>query len=490
MQYAIGYDIGSSAVKAALVRLEDGRTIAVARHPQAEMAIEAPMKGWAEQDPEVWWQSLCNATHRLLRDTGVDPKDIQSIGLAYQMHGLVLLDTEFRVLRSAIIWCDSRAVEIGNTAMEALGPDYCLNHLLNSPGNFTASRLKWVRDNEPKVYEQAAHVMLPGDYVAFRMTGEVSTTIPGLSEGIMWDFARHELALRLFDQLQLDQELIPALVPTFGDQGSLSPKAAGDTGLRAGTPLRYRAGDQPNNAFSLGVLDPGAVAATGGTSGVVYGIVDHASSDPLSRVNGFAHVNHTKNDPRIGLLLCINGAGIQYAWIRQLTGGMLEYAAMEALADSVPVGSDGIRVLPFGNGAERMLQNATPGAHILHVDFNRHGPPQVIRAVLEGIAFSFVYGFEIFKSLGLQPKVIRVGNDNLFRSRIFGETVATLLDIPIEMYDTTGAVGAAIGSFVEQPDHVNKFLSLEGTYQQAPERSRFDTAYAAWCSELESMLNI
>ncbi len=443
--YLIGYDIGSSTIKVALVDADTRATLGVVHYPdQQEMDILSRQSGWAEQQPEVWWQDLCVATKRLLTQTGVSPAAIKGIGISYQMHGLVLLDKEQQVLRPAIIWCDSRAVAIGQTAIQEMGAAFCMENLLNSPGNFTASKLKWVKDNEPEIYNRIHKILLPGDFIAMRLTGEAATTITGLSEGIFWNFKERRIAHEVLDYYELDGSMLARIVPTFSIQGAVTKEAAEMTGLAMGTTVTYRAGDQPNNALTLNVLKPGEVAATSGTSGVVYGIVDKLLHDPRSRVNGFAHVNYERNFDRIGMLLCLNGAGIQYSWLKHQVGlSGRSYGDMSRMASTVPVGSDGLCVLPFGNGSERMLEDRELDAQISGLQFNRHTRAHLFRAALEGVAFSFVYGINILKEMGLGVDVIRVGNDNMFQSRIFSMTIATLLGNHIEVVETTGAVGAA-----------------------------------------------
>ncbi|MBK6931773.1 MAG: carbohydrate kinase [Saprospirales bacterium] len=492
--YLLGFDIGSSSVKAALVNARTGRTAGIVHSPQTEMEMDAPAPGWAEQHPDTWWANCCRASRQLLAETGIAPAEVGAIGISYQMHGLVLTDQLGNVLRPAIIWCDSRAVSIGEAAFQGLGTDYCLQHLLNSPGNFTASKLKWVLDHEPAIYHQSRYMMLPGDYIAFRMTGEVLTTVSGLSEGILWDFKNHEIARKLLDHYGLDPALIPPLTPAFGNQGCLNGIAAEALGLRPGIPVAYRAGDQPNNALSLNVLNPGEVAATGGTSGVVYGILDRLACDPLHRVNSFAHVNHLPGAPRIGVLLCINGAGSQYRWMRkQLAQDGQTYREMELLAATVAVGAGGLCILPFGNGAERMLGNRQTGAQIANLDFNRHTRPHIYRAALEGVAFSFVYGMEILRSLGLQLSVIRVGNDNLFQSGIFAQTIAELLQCQIQMLQTTGAAGAAIGAgagigvCANATDGTNALQTVH-TYEPHSTNAAYTAAYDRWSALLHQTL--
>lgn len=492
--YLLGYDLGSSSVKASLVDSNTSQTIASAKYPESEMEILSKEESWAEQEPEQWWKNIIAVTQKLLTDSNVDPADIKSIGIAYQMHGLVVVDKEQNVLRPAIIWCDSRAIEIGNNAFANIGEEKCLAHHLNSPGNFTASKLKWIKENEAELYSKIHKIMLPGDFIAMKMSNEINTTITGLSEGIFWDFQNESISDIILDEYGIDKNLIPDIVDCFSIQSKLSSEASNILGLTAGTPICYRAGDQPNNALSLGVFKPNELAATGGTSGVVYGVIDQAKYDLESRVNGFAHVNHTPENPHIGLLLCINGAGIQYSWAKhQLGNSDLSYFDLEKMASEVAIGSDGLRIIPFGNGAERILCNLSIGAQVNNLQFNRHEQKHFYRASLEGVAFSFMYGFDIMKKLGLDPSVIKVGNDNLFQSSIFSTTVASLLNVDIEVYDTTGATGAAKASGIAIGEYSNieeafAGLKKETVFHPAKDIEAYHNAYEIWSSDLKSLV--
>lgn len=491
--YYLGLDIGSSSIKAALVEISTGKSIGVVQEPETEMGMLALKNGWAEQKPDDWWKHVCAAILRLKSKFKISRAQIQGIGISYQMHGLVLVDKEGKPLRKSIIWCDSRAVEIGNRAFSDLGEEKCNAHLLNSPANFTASKLKWVKDNEPEVFERVHKFMLPGDYIAFKFTDVINTTISGLSEGIFWDFKNDDLADFLLNHYGIKKTMVPDIVETFGLQSVVNEKGEQESGIAAGTPIFYRAGDQPNNALSLNVFKPGEVAGTGGTSGVVYAVTDSLSVKESSRVNNFAHVNYRKGTaPRIGKLLCINGAGIQYRWLLNNLG-MESYEEMNALASEIPIGSDGVCMLPFGNGAERMLNNKEVGARILNINLNNHNKSHMCRAALEGIAFSFVYGMEILKSDGIKINVMRVGNDNLFRSGIFANTIATLMETKIELYNTTGAIGAAraaglhdgdfdkFGSYIMDNDHVMTFIPFK-------DKESYAKAYQKWKKELELII--
>jgi len=454
--------------------------------PQTEAPISAPKNGWAEQNPADWWAYLKTALQAAMRNAHVDAHDIRAIGITYQMHGLVLVDKQLQVLRPSIIWCDSRAVPYGNRAFETLGDSYCLQHLLNTPGNFTAAKLAWVRENEPEVFDHVYHFMLPGDYIAMRMTGEVRTTVPGLSEGIFWDFRENRVSERLLECLGIPKEMIPDTVPTFGEQGMLTAEAAAELGLVPNIPVCYRAGDQPNNALSLNVLDPGEVAATAGTSGVVYGISDQVCTDPRSRINIFAHVNYTTSQPRLGVMHCTNGVGIQNAWMKRMIAPEKSYEQFDEMAAQAPIGSDGVSILPFGNGAERILENRQIGSSIHGINFNIHNANTLARAAQEGVAFSFKYGMDIMQATGMDTKIIRAGHANMFLSPVFRTTLATVADAVIELYDTNGSVGAALGAalgcgYYATPNEAFKSLrKINVVEPDVKNKAAYVEAYERW----------
>ncbi len=491
--YYLGFDLGSSSIKAAIVNATTGKEIAIVKEPENEMSIISPKPDWAEQNPDQWWEYVCKASKRVIEKSKIDASKIAGIGISYQMHGLVVVDKEGKCLRNAIIWCDSRAVETGNKAFQEIGEEKCMRHLLNTPGNFTASKLKWVRDNEPGLFQKIDKYMLPGDYMAYKLTGDICTTKNGLSEGILWDYKDDKIADWLLEYYGIDPCLTPAIVENFTRQGQVTKQASKETGIPAGAPLLYRAGDQPNNALSLNVFNHGEVAATAGTSGVVYAVTNHLKSEEPSRINNFAHVNFSKQQKTVGKLLCINGCGIMYKWLRENLG-IADYTEMNAKAEGIPVGADGVVVLPFGNGAERMLNSKNPGAHFLNLNLNRHNNSHLCRAALEGIAFSFVYGMEISTNDNTDIQVIRAGNDNLFRSDVFAQTITTLTGFEIEIYNTTGAVGAAracslingdfdkFGEIIIKNDYIM-------TYKPLTNKEPYIKAYNNWKNELESILH-
>lgn len=448
-KYLLGYDLGSSSVKASIMDADTGQTVASAQSPAEEMTMLAVHPGWAEQDPELWWDHAQKSLAACMMKAGIKGEEVAAIGISYQMHGLVCVDKQLNVLRPSIIWCDSRAVETGKRAFEDLGHDFSLQHLLNSPGNFTASKLKWVKDNEPAIFEKIYKVMLPGDYLAMKLTGDVVTTASGLSEGMFWDYTSESPSVDLLKLYGIPAEMLPPRVATFSVQGKISREAGALLSLKEGTPIGYRAGDQPNNAFSLNVLNPGETAATAGTSGVIYSVTDKNAYDPKSRVNTFIHVNDKKPAKSNGVLLCINGTGILNSWLRKQANGNgtpYDYDKINALAAEAPVGSDGLAILPFGNGAERVLEDKEINASFHGLNFNRHGQAHVFRAAQEGIVFALKYGFDVLQGMGLKTEVIRAGNANMFLSPLFREAFVNTIGARLELYDTDGAKGAAIGA--------------------------------------------
>lgn len=486
-EYLLGFDVGSSSVKASLVDSVSGKCVATAFYPEHEAPIIAYKLGWAEQDPQMWWENAKLSLKKIMADSGVTREEIVAIGISYQMHGLVCVDKELNVLRPSIIWCDSRAVPYGEKAFADLGQDKCLSHLLNSPGNFTAAKLAWVKDCEPELYDKIFKVMLPGDYLAMRLSGTVNTTVSGLSEGMFWDFKNNKVADFLMDYYGFDSSLIPDVVPTFSVQSVVSEEAANELGLKPGTPISYRAGDQPNNALSLNVFNPGEIASTAGTSGVVYGVLGDVNYDNKSRVNTFAHVNHTAEQARLGVLLCINGTGILNAWIRRnVAPEGIGYAEMNDLAADIPIGSDGVCVIPFGNGAERVLENKEMGCSISGINFNKHGKAHIVRAAQEGIVFSFCYGMEIMQQMGMNINKIHAGKANMFLSPLFRDTLAGVSGATIELYDTDGSVGAAKGAGIGASiynDNNEAFATLEKLQVIEPDVKRaeeYRSAYMHW----------
>ncbi|ACU08187.1 Xylulose kinase [Flavobacteriaceae bacterium 3519-10] len=489
--YLLGYDIGSSSVKVSLIEASSGKIMATDFSPKKEMKIIATKPGWAEQNPADWWTNLKLAHESVMHHSSIDAEDVKAIGITWQMHGLILVDKDQNVLRPSIIWCDSRAVSYGEKAFETIGQEKCLSHLLNSPGNFTASKLAWVKENEPELFSKIDKIMLPGDYIAMKLSGEIGMTVEGLSEGIFWDFKNNCISKDVLDHYGIPESFFPEIIPTFGIQARVSREAAAELGLKEGTPISYRAGDQPNNALSLNVFNPGEIASTAGTSGVVYGVLDQLDYDQFSRVNTFAHVNHTAELTRLGVLLCINGTGSLNSWLKHnFATSLSTYGDMNELASLSPVGSKGLSIIPFGNGAERVLENSEVNCSIHGINFNIHSKGDILRAAQEGIVYSYEYGMDIMRNMKMKIEVIRAGNANMFLSSIFRQSLATVSNVVIELYDTDGSVGAAraagmgIGFYADSGE---AFASLEKIAVIEPEmekREQYLESYHRWKSHL------
>ncbi|MFC2530569.1 xylulokinase [Segatella oris] len=485
-RYLLGFDVGSSSVKASLVDVESGEIASSAFYPEKEAPIMAVKAGWAEQDPQMWWENAKLSLKKVMNETGAKGEDILAIGISYQMHGLVCVDKAHKVLRPSIIWCDSRAVPYGERAFRNLGAELCLGHLLNSPGNFTAAKLAWVKENEPALFDRIDKIMLPGDYIAMKLSGEVKTTISGLSEGMLWDFKTKKPAKFLLDYFGFDENMLADIVPTFAIQSVVSKEAAVELGLKEGTPISYRAGDQPNNAVSLNVFNPGEIASTAGTSGVVYGVLGDVNYDTKSRVNTFAHANYTTELDRLGVLLCINGTGILNAWVHRNITPNMGYAEMNDMAAGVPIGSEGVKIIPFGNGAERVLENREVGCSVHGLNFNNHNQAHLVRAAQEGIVFSFCYGMEIMQNMGMELNKIHAGRANMFLSPLFRDTLAGVSGATIELYETDGSVGAAKGAGIGAgiyKDNNEAFATLKKLAVIEPDEKKRDeylNAYAEW----------
>ncbi len=495
--YLLGIDIGTSFIKLSLVDAATQKNIVTVQYPDTENAIISKQTGWAEQSPNAWWEQVQKGALQLHAaatkvNASYDSKAIAAIGIAYQMHGLVLVDKNQNVLRDSIIWCDSRAVDYGNKAFDTIGHEKCLAHLLNSPGNFTAAKLAWVKENEPAIYHQIHKIMLPGDFISMKLTGEITTTISALSEGIFWDFKNKEISKSVLDHFGFDASFFPAIQDVFSHHGILQVTVANALQLKAGIPLTYKAGDQPNNALSLNVLSPGEVAATAGTSGVIYGVGDTLSYDQQSRVNSFAHVNHTSDSNRIGMLLCINGTGILNSWVKKMVGVNYDYNQMNQAASTIEAGSEGLKIFPFGNGAERIFNNKILGAQFSGIDLNKHSAAHIFNAAQEGIAFAFRYGLDIMRENNLQPNIIRVGHANLFLSKVFTNAFVNATGVPVALYHADGSVGAALGAGIGSGIYKNAkeaFSDFKPIQIIEPTKTKqYDALYVDWKAQLKNYI--
>ena len=488
--YFLGIDLGSSSIKLSVLDADAGNIIAAVTLPETEMDMDAPHFGWAEQSPELWWKYVKEGLAQLKTVYQINLKEIYGIGIAYQMHGLVLTDENLTPLRPSIIWCDSRAVAIGNQAFDRIGKENSQKQILGSPGNFTASKLKWVKENEPEIYAKARYMMLPGDFIAAKLSGIAQTTASGLSEAALWNFPKGEIASEVLEKMELSRDLIPEIVPSFGRQAQINGAIATELGLNPEAVICYRAGDQPNNALSLNVLNPGEIATTAGTSAVIYAVTDKDMYDEQGRVNTFLHVNNSDDEKRNGILGIINGSGILYQWLRKTISlgrkELLSYDLLNEEAAKVNPGSERLRFYPFGNGAERIFNNKGVNSGIENLNFNIHQPAHLIRSACEGIVFAMNYGFDVIKTMGTSGDVVRAGKGNLFLSPVFREIFCNTTGAKLQLYETSGAEGAARGAAYGYGFYKNleeAFGNLEVLESLEPQQSlktQYQDIYEQW----------
>ena len=489
-----GIDLGTSAIKFSVVDAANQKLIFTCSFPDIENEIYSPELGFAEQDPEHWWYCVKQAIIIGNSSGKYNPKDISAIGISYQMHGLVVLNAENKVLRNSIIWCDSRATGIGEKAFNDIGNQNCQSNLLNSPGNFTASKLAWVKQNQPHIYDQIDKVLLPGDYISGCLCHSYTTSSSALSEGIFWDFNQHGLSNDILTYFGFSKDLFPKIKPVFSSHGQIDKQIAHELGLNDQVEVTYKAGDQPNNAFSLGVLEPGEIATTAGTSGVMYGVSASLKFDPQNRVNSFAHVNHTNESIRIGVLMCINGTGILNRWLKQNFFSNLSYPEMNALGAKSPIGSNGLICNPFGNGSERIFNNKTIGGSWHNLDFNRHSNADMIRSSQEGIAFAMVYGLELLETTGIKPTHLKAGLANMYLSDIFSNAIVNASHVGLELMESDGAYGAALGAgvglgYYHTPNEaVNKIKRIKEVHPSKDTNDQTQEAYALWKENLHKLI--
>jgi len=468
----LGIDIGTSSIKVSVLDAKTSATLATAQYPEdTETAVIALQHGWAEQSPDMWWHHVQLAIKKANASGKYQAADISAIGIAYQMHGLVVVDKNQEVLRDSIIWCDSRAVEIGEKAFQAIGEKKALAHLLNSPGNFTASKLAWVKANEPSIYNRIDKIMLPGDFIAMKLTGVVSSSISSLSEGIFWDFKNNSLSADVLQQYGIDESILPKINPVFSVHGELKKEIAQELSLKPGIPVTYKAGDQPNNALSLNVLEPGEVAATAGTSGVIYGVSDALTYDPQSRVNTFAHVNYSGDKIRTGVLLCINGTGILNRWVKNNFANAISYAQMNAEAATVPVGSNprSLAIDPTGSFAyvPNQFDNTVP---VISTATNT-----VVATVGVGpgpLAIAFAVSDPLQSLLGQIQALIDAGTLTENQGDVLLNKIAHAIG-SLDNSQTNAACGQ-LDSFINQ---INAFIN-NGSLTQAQGQTLIDAANA------------
>jgi xylulokinase len=433
----LGLDVGTGGSRALIIG-EDGALIASATSEHAPFASPGP--AWAEQDPDDWWRASQEATRAALAAAGLPGSSIRAIGLSGQMHGAVLLDERDRVVRPAIIWCDQR------TAAECAWLDRMVGRarlieLTGNPAltNFTITKLLWVRQHEPERWARVRHVLLPKDYVRFRLSGERAIDVADASGTLMLDVAARRWSAPVLEAAGIPRELLPALFESPDVCAHVSPDAAAATGLAAGTPIVAGAGDQAAGAVGMGITRPGAVSATIGTSGVVFAATDRPAADPAGRLHTFCHAV----PGRWHVMGVTQAAGLSLRWMRELLGAS-SYDDLTHEAAQVPAGSDGVTWAPYLMGERTPHLDPDVRAALVGLSAAQ-GRGHVVRAVLEGVAFSLCDTFAIFAEMSIPVDRIRAGGGGA-RSALWRRIQAAAYGREVETVavDEGAAYGAAL----------------------------------------------
>jgi xylulokinase len=436
MAYMMGIDVGTSGTRAVIVR-PDGHVAGAATGDHEPMRMAKP--GWAEQSPENWWQATIIAVRAALAEAGLKGADITAIGLSGQMHGVILLDKDCAVLRPALIWCDQRSQTQCDWITSRVGAERLIQ-LVSNPAltGWSAPKLLWIRDNEPAIYERAAHCLLPKDFVRFRLTGEFATDVSDASGTLLFDVTHRCWSAEMLAALEIDPSLFPRAYESPEITGEITAEVAKLTGLAAGTPVVGGGGDQAASAIGNGIVEPGLTSATLGTSGVIFAYTEEPKLDPGGRIHTFCHAVPGKWH----VMGVTQGAGLSLRWFRENFGaseawlarqiGLDTYDLIIKEAEQAPPGSLGLLWLPY------LMGERTP-----HLDAQARGMwfgltaahtrAHVIRSILEGVAFSLRDSLEIFKELGIPVEQIRASGGGSrspvwrqIQADIYGKELVTL----------------------------------------------------------------
>jgi xylulokinase len=440
--YFLGIDIGTGGTRA-LVIDESGKVISSSAEEHRPFA--SPHIGWAEQDPADWWRACGLATRKVLTQSGICSEQIACVGFSGQMHGAVLLDSQGQVVRPALIWCDVRTQKQADELTATIGAER-LRQLTCNPAlpNFTLTKCLWVRENEPENWGRVRSLMLPKDYVRYRLTGERATDLADASGTLLLDVAHRRWSQEILDFVQMDSALLPALYESPEICGRVSEAGAAATGLLSGTPVVAGAGDQAAGAIGIGVVSPGAVSATIGTSGVVLAATNLPALDPEGRVHSFCHGLAN----RWLVMGVTQAAGLSLRWFRDqfgaINGHTDSYEDLTRMAAKVPAGSDGLLWAPYLMGERTPYLDATARGMLVGLTAS-HTRAHVVRAILEGVAFSLRDTFTIFDQIDVPVKSIRLGGGGA-RSALWRQIQADVYGHAVETVavEEGAAYGAAI----------------------------------------------
>ena len=443
----LGIDVGTGGTRAVLVDAS-GKVVA------SESAEHAPFRstfaGWAEQDPEDWWRAAQQAIRAVLHAANCPAGDVRAIGLTGQMHGAVLLDSQGAVLRPSLIWCDTRSAPQCEWLDATLGRERIIELTCNPAlPNFTLTKILWVREHEPEVFARIAHILCPKDYVRYRLSGRYAMDVQEASGTLLLDVTHRRWSTEMAEACGIPMKWLPELFESAEVCAEVSQQAAAATGLLAGTPIVAGAGDQGAGAVGMGILRPGSVSATIGTSGVVFAATDRPVRDPLGRLHTFCHAV----PGRWHVMGVTQAAGLSLRWVRDVLGpefgardqhAALPYEQLLTLAAQAPAGSDGVFWAPYLVG-ER-TPHLDPNARAAFVGITAaHGQAHLVRAVLEGVAYSLRDTFTLFAELDIPVRGVRLGGGGA-RGPLWRQIQADIYGRPVEILvaEEGAAYGAAL----------------------------------------------
>ena len=447
MRYLLGVDLGTSGTKTVLFD-ETGR--AAASHT-AEYPMLQPQNGWAEQRPEDWYAAVCEGARAVLRKSGVRAADVVSVGLSGQMHGLVMLDERGQVLRPCILWCDQRTGAQAERMKALVGAQRLIELTANpAMAGFTAAKILWVQEHEPALYARCRHILLPKDYIRYRLTGEIATEVSDASGTQLMDVAHRCWSREVLERLSIDAALLPPVYESPEVTGRVHAQAAQDTGLMQGTPVVGGAADNSAAAVGTGVVRAGTAFTTLGTSGVVYAISDDVSIDPQGRI----HTLCASVPGKWTAMSCTLAAGLSLRWLRDACcegevqraaqAGVDPYVLMGDMAAGVPLGADRLLYLPYLMG-ERCPHPDPDCRGVFFGLSAMHTRAHLVRAVMEGVAYSQAECVEVFREMGVPVERMTACGGGA-RSPLWRQMLADLYGCPVATLavDEGPALGAAI----------------------------------------------
>jgi xylulokinase len=477
MSYYIGIDASTTATKALLID-EQGTVVAVAA---TEYGFETPRPLWSEQHPDLWWDGTVNSIRQVLATSGVDGTAVKAIGLTGQMHGLVLLDEGGRVLRPAILWNDGRTAPECDEIRRRVGRQ----RLIQITGNdaltgFTAPKILWVKNHEPDIYGRVRHILLPKDYVRFRLTGTPAMDKADGSGTILFDLQTRDWSPEVVEALEIDSDWLPPTFEGTAVTGTLSAEAAERTGLVVGTPVVAGGGDQAAGAVGVGAVEPGIVSLALGTSGVVFASANEPAIEPDGRLHAFCHAVPDKWH-MMGVMLSAAGS---LRWFRDTLAPGEEFSTLVGAAESIPAGSEGLLYLPYLTGERTPYPDPLARAGFIGLTV-RHTRDHMTRAVLEGVAFGLRDSFELMSKAGLPPaRQVRISGGGA-RSQLWRQILADVLQAELVTVNTTegAAYGAALlaavgmGAFGSVGEACATAVGVTGSDSPGPNREAYQELY-------------